>query len=76
MNGNASIARKSKEQLQRERANDRNNRWQQANVKKVNIMFNVATNDDDRAAFEWLQKQPNKSGYIKSLLLKASRKDG
>lgn len=67
MNGKTAIARKSKEQLQREAQYKRQNDWNKANAK--NYSFKLFTNQDgDLIAF--LESKPNKAGYLKELIKK------
>lgn len=67
MNGNTAIARKSKEQLQREAQYKRQADWMAENTKKY--MFRLSKNQDgDLIAF--LESKPNKAGYLKELIKK------
>ena len=61
------MARKSKEQLQREAQYKRQNDWKKTSAK--NYSFMLFTNQDgDMIAF--LDSQPNKAGYLKELIKK------
>lgn len=71
MNGKTAIARKSKEQLQREQQLKRQNAWMAENTKRVTIVFNTNGNDDDRAIYGYLSQSTNKTGTIKELLKEA-----
>lgn len=71
MNGKTAIARKSKEQLQREQQLKRQNAWMAENTKRVTIVFNTNGNDDDRAIYSYLSQSANKTGTIKELLKEA-----
>lgn len=71
MNGKTAIARKSKEQLQREQQLKRQNAWMAENTKRVTIVFNTNGNDDDRAIYGYLSQSTNKTGIIKELLKEA-----
>lgn len=44
-------------------------RWVKENCKTVNVRFNV-NKQTDLELFEHLQKQPNKTGYIKALIMR------
>lgn len=45
------------------------NRWVKENCKSVNVRFNVKK-QGDKELFERLQKQPNKTEYIKALIMR------
>lgn len=67
MNGNAAIARKSKEQLQREAQYKRQTDWMTDNTKMYAIRLSK-NQDGDLIAF--LESKPNKAGYLKELIKK------
>lgn len=65
MNGNASIARKSKEQLQREAQYKRQNDWNKAKTKTFLIKL---SKDKHADIIAFLDSKANKNGYLISLI--------
>lgn len=43
----------------------RQNEWNKANVTRINVPF---THSTEQELLDWLNKQPSKAGYIKSLI--------
>lgn len=67
MNGKTAIARKSKEQLQKEAQYKRQADWMTDNTKMYAIRLSK-NQDGDLIAF--LESKPNKAGYLKELIKK------
>lgn len=65
------MGRKSKEQIQREKSNKYIAGWVKENQRRFNIAFN-ANSDADLIRF--LESMPNKSDYIRKLILADIRK--
>ena len=65
MNGKTAIARKSKEQLQREAQYKRQNDWNSENLKNYSFKLSKKTHGD---LIAFLDSKPSKSAYIISLI--------